>query len=281
VCSSDLDVLDGLTVKTAFSVSRRLLSAYAGSLFRVRRSSDNAEQDIGTINGLLDQGALLTFVGAGDGFIRTIYDQSGNSYDAGNSTAASQPIIVQSGALVDDINGYPCLYFDGTRQLQLNTTTLQGGTGLSVLTSAKTSGDANADSLDNYNTDALWGGLTSTYAGVVSAGSENVYTVYQNTVFTHYPVSKAMTYPANGVFASRGNNNNTTTVWFNGGTGTTGAAHAPFNTGNTYIGSGDLATTFLTGHIGEFVAIANANNAAVNQAGAGLAELPGSTWTSV
>ena len=41
-----------------------------GSAVRVRRSSDNSETDIGfTVNGNLDTAALLTFVGAGNGFV--------------------------------------------------------------------------------------------------------------------------------------------------------------------------------------------------------------------
>ena len=41
-----------------------------GSPLRVRRSTDNAEIDIAfTVNGNLDTAALLTFVGAGNGFV--------------------------------------------------------------------------------------------------------------------------------------------------------------------------------------------------------------------
>ena len=61
----------------------RLYSSYTGSLLRVRRSSDNTEQDIGyDSNGYLDTASLLAFVGANDGFVTTWYDQSGNSNDA-------------------------------------------------------------------------------------------------------------------------------------------------------------------------------------------------------
>ncbi len=46
---------------------RKLRNAYSGSAIKVRRSSDNAEQDIGfDVNGYLDTTALLSFVGVDD-----------------------------------------------------------------------------------------------------------------------------------------------------------------------------------------------------------------------
>lgn len=96
-----LDTYSGAAA--AYSV--RLLDCdYAGSLIRVRRSSDNSEQDIGaTANGDLDTATLKTFVGTGgsdNGFVVTRYDQSGNGYNATQSTASKQPYIVKSGVVV-------------------------------------------------------------------------------------------------------------------------------------------------------------------------------------
>jgi hypothetical protein len=77
---------------------RKQRTAYAGSCLRVRRSSDSTEQDIGfTGAGFLDVSAMLTFVGAGSGFIRTWYDQSAGGNHIGQATAANQPRIVNSG----------------------------------------------------------------------------------------------------------------------------------------------------------------------------------------
>jgi hypothetical protein len=61
---------------------RKLRTAYTGSAIRVRRSSDNTEQDIGFVGRGLDTTALLTFCGVGDGFVKTWYDQSGNANNA-------------------------------------------------------------------------------------------------------------------------------------------------------------------------------------------------------
>lgn len=116
------DALDalGFSPAGAWSVARRLRSRYSGPLLRVRRSSDNAEQDIGYRgDGALDSAALLAFCGAGSGFAAKVYDQGGGAYDMVQATAGSQPRIVNSGAL-DTMGaaGRPALNFiGGTRCL--------------------------------------------------------------------------------------------------------------------------------------------------------------------
>ena len=98
----------------AFSL-RKLRTAYAGSAIRVRRSSDNTEQDIGFVAGQLDTVSLLAFCGVGNGFVTTWYDQSGNARNATNSTAANQPQIVSSGVVILT-NTKPSLLFNGATQ---------------------------------------------------------------------------------------------------------------------------------------------------------------------
>jgi hypothetical protein len=103
----------------AYSV-RKLRTAYAGSAIRVRRSSDNAEQDIGFSGNDLDTSALTTFVGANNGFVTTFYDQSGNARNATQTTAANQPQIVVSGTLLTQ-GGKPIMKFTSSTQ-RLDTT---------------------------------------------------------------------------------------------------------------------------------------------------------------
>lgn len=113
-----LDTL-GLSVSQAYSL-RRLTSAYSGSLIRVRRSSDNAEQDIGfDSNGDLDIASMTSFVGANSGFIVTFYDQSGNTSDLVTSSTARQPRIVNAGTMEELIagGGMPGFFTDGTDDL--------------------------------------------------------------------------------------------------------------------------------------------------------------------
>ena len=89
---------------------RLLRTAYAGNAIRVRRSSDNTEQNIGFVNGYLDTASLLSFVGAGNGFITTWYDQSGNARNMTQTTAGNQPRIVTSGSLLTS-NGKATISF--------------------------------------------------------------------------------------------------------------------------------------------------------------------------
>ena len=88
---------------------RKLRAGYYGAAIRVRRSSDNAEQDIVfDAVGNLDTTSLLAFVGSGNGFVTTWYDQSGNGSNLIQTTAANQARIVYSGVL-ETLNGKPAL----------------------------------------------------------------------------------------------------------------------------------------------------------------------------
>ena len=97
----------------AYSV-RALRIAYTGSAIRVRRASDNAEQDIGfTLFGDLNTTALTSFCSGTNGFVTTWYDQSGNGRNALQPTAANQPQIVSGGTVLTE-NGKPCVNFTST-----------------------------------------------------------------------------------------------------------------------------------------------------------------------
>lgn len=101
--------LDTLTtgLESAWSVGRRLRSAYTGAIIRVRRSSDNVEQDFSGsgASGAVDASAVAAFCGAGDGFLATIYDQSGNARNYTQSSTTLQPRVVASG-VAETMNGY-------------------------------------------------------------------------------------------------------------------------------------------------------------------------------
>lgn len=115
----------------AYSV-RKLRSAYRGSCMRVRRSSDNTETDIGfNYLGGLDTTTLLSFVGANNGLVTILYDQSGNGYDMFQTGTTLQPFIISAGT-VFTINNKPALFVNDTGFLHLPTTGTTIGTEYSL-----------------------------------------------------------------------------------------------------------------------------------------------------
>jgi len=89
---------------------RKLDLTYSGNAVRVRRASDNTEQDIGFAGNELDTTSLETFCSGTNGFVTTWYDQSGNANNAANATASKQPQIVSSGSTILE-NGKAALSF--------------------------------------------------------------------------------------------------------------------------------------------------------------------------
>ncbi|WMW77321.1 putative Ig domain-containing protein [Flavobacterium sp. 20NA77.7] len=105
-----LPILNFATATAAYSL-RRLSPSYIGNAIRVRRSSDNTEQDIGFDgSGNLNQTSLISFVGSSNGYVTIWYDQSGNARNVLQSTIANQPQIVSNGSLITRA-GKPVVYF--------------------------------------------------------------------------------------------------------------------------------------------------------------------------
>jgi hypothetical protein len=97
---------------------RRLRTGYAGAAVRVRRSSDNAEENFTAEE--IASGALTVWTGASDGFVVTWFDQSGNGRDATQATANNQPTIVSSGVL-ETLNGKPAILWPTSTFRRLQT----------------------------------------------------------------------------------------------------------------------------------------------------------------
>jgi hypothetical protein len=94
----------------AFSL-RKLDKDYAGDCIRVRRTSDNAEQNIGFTGVYCDTASLKGFCASTNCTVTTWYDQSGNGKNATQTTAANQPRIVISGSIIR-YGGTPVLQRD-------------------------------------------------------------------------------------------------------------------------------------------------------------------------
>jgi hypothetical protein len=104
-----------LDVCGAYSTARRLRSDYAGDAFRVRRSSDNTDLDIGFVGDEVDTASLLTFAGAGDASIIIWYDQSTCGHNMTVIDSDHRPKIVVAGALQSDANGKPWMVLDANQ----------------------------------------------------------------------------------------------------------------------------------------------------------------------
>lgn len=119
-------LLDDYPGASAAYSLRELTTAWAGqAVVRVRRSSDNTEQDFTATE--VSDGTLASFCGAGDGFVVTWYDQSGNSANATQSTLTEQAKIISGGTLITE-NTKAAIDFDGSNDnydISLGASTLQ------------------------------------------------------------------------------------------------------------------------------------------------------------
>jgi hypothetical protein len=171
-------LLDSFSGASAAYSLRNLSSAYTGPLIRVRRSSDNAERDIyGTFRGDLDLAALTSFVGANSGFVTTWYDQSGTGRHATQATAASQPRIVNAGA-VETEGGRPSINFAGTAAILIASGGFVGGsfTSFAVYRHVSTT---------NQNAYTLFT-VSGTYIQILDYASNSNYIRPSNGIATQY-----------------------------------------------------------------------------------------------
>lgn len=104
---------------------RQLRTKYLGPAIRVRRTSDNMEQDIGFLaNGNLDVASMASFVGVSDGQIKFFYDQSGNDIHLDAQTDSNKfPRIIIAGVLQLS-NALPSMLFDGANDTLRSTNSL-------------------------------------------------------------------------------------------------------------------------------------------------------------
>ena len=248
--------LDGLSPAAAYS-TRRLRSAYAGPLLQVRRSTDNATQDIGTtVAGGLDVTALTSFCSTASCLVTTWYDQSGNGRNASQATASLQPRLVNAGTLETE-NSLPSLYFSGAASATLKTANVALGFSSNTLVAV----------CRNIGTGATTGGIIASGAGGwgvyyyslvgytldgSGAGSNNSANTSPTSNFVQL----------SGVYASASTANSS--IYMNGalienytGTGVfVGNASNPIELGGRTVGG--LTTRVFTGHISEAIMFSGA-----------------------
>ena len=204
-----LDEYPGATVGLSF---RLLKSDYAGNCIRIRRSSDNTEQDIGFSGTYVNRSAITSFVGASNGFIVKWYDQTGNGNDFTQTTASAQPKIISSSTF-DGRNGFIGGRYDGVT-IVLQRATVVTNYAFSTFAVADSSGaNGFAAVSGSYNADNFkwWASVwnrSSTYANTListnttqtsaDAGSYVADTIFQGTSI-HKSATSGVVY----------NNNNT------------------------------------------------------------------------
>lgn len=146
--------LDALAVTPVAAYGLKKLISTATSAIRVRRSSDNAEQDIGFVGDALDTSSLLAFVGSNSGFVAKMYDQVGANHWL-QATAANQPRIVNAGSYdgecvfdgINDAFASTSAYAFGTQRVGIYTNLRTPTTGVKILWEAST--DFNNTANDN------------------------------------------------------------------------------------------------------------------------------------
>jgi hypothetical protein len=241
--------LDIISAQAAYSL-RRLSSTYSGYAIQVRRSSNNALQDIGfDTDGNLDTASLLTFVGSGSGYIRTWYDQSGNNRDVTQTTNSKQPRIVNAGAL-EALNNAPTVRFLSASSTTLTTTSAPLAAADDSYTYIATAnfispGGAN-EVLIEQNTSTL---QNNKRAGLTDSGFSGE---SNDTAFVSWPTN-ALTQISLTVNNSSGTN---ITIYQNGSAGTGYATGSP---GNLAIGANGFSmgskystsNEFLDGYVSE------------------------------
>lgn len=122
-----LDTL-GLTAKLAYGL-RKLRTAYSGACLRVRRASDNAEQDIGFVSDVIDWASAITFKGGSSLTVVLWYDQSGSNKNFDALADSREPVLDTSLELIN---------FDGSDDLfRAASVDLSGTAAISVLWAGK------------------------------------------------------------------------------------------------------------------------------------------------
>ncbi len=260
---------------TAAFATFRLTWAYAGACIRVRRSSDNVEQDIGFVGSALDTAALLSFCGAGDGFVAKWYDQSGNARHLAQANAGLQPRIVSAGALITTINGLPSVQFNGANNYLagIALSNYVAASNYTTIALSRPSAGSASDSgyLPGPFNDTLgyyWHGFGATkfVAGHLNGGNRQISTP------ASYPNTFVSTHLFDGT-ARKG--------WINGGAATSIADTLGIQNSSSNIQMARASTAYMNGALASALTFNSAISLSdLNMIGAGFATKGGVTWTT-
>lgn len=164
-----LDTYPGATL--AYGL-RKLSNSYGGNAIRIRRSSDNTEQNIGFSGNDLDTNSLKSFITTSDAYIVTWYDQSGNTNNLTQATSSLQPRIALAGVIERD-GGFPAVFTDGSDDYLQSVNNASIGTTSSVFVAANL-----IRNHSNYSRLLTW--FNDQYMYVGTNTSEEIATFYGN-----------------------------------------------------------------------------------------------------
>jgi PKD repeat protein len=230
---------------------------YSGAAIRVRRSSDNTEQDIGFVssaaNAGLDTTALLSFVGSGNGFVVTWYNQNGSGNHATQSTAANQPQIVTSG-VVELSSSLPTMKYDGSNDFLLFSSVFTSTINLTTFAISESAAvSTNQYIYDNSNDGGLGGGYALRY---LSTGGFRGWAQDANRNASGGSTTNNVPVLVSQLSQFTGGTTENNEIWVNNASvGTNSGTPAARNAKTTTrFGHSELLGGFLNGKISEIIA---------------------------
>jgi len=167
-------------------------SGYAGQCIRLRRSSDSVESDFGFSGSNLDTAAIASWLSGATGYVKTVYDQSGNSRNLTQTTTGSQPTYVANIG-----NGKPGIQFASGKSMTSGTgrsTMLGSGAYTTFAAWRATSITLNTSAWSNH---AVWedsNGYVGEMLRVASSVNYAGHYVYTGTNMVEKTISVGTTY---------------------------------------------------------------------------------------
>jgi len=211
--------LGGTSIGKLYLGSTEITKAYLGSTqvyssavpvvgMTIRRSSDNAEEDINDdASGYIDETELTTHTGANSGFVTSWRDDSGNGNHAIQGTHVSQPRVVNAGTVDEGV------VFDGSNDFLTLTTPLSFAGEFTLACWAKRSSTSTYDAFfgnaigigDSWDYFILWNNSTQATFSVNNSGNAVNHGV-DTTQWNHFAATRdsgnVIKLYVNGVFVA-------------------------------------------------------------------------------
>lgn len=217
-------------------------SSYSGQCIRLRRSSDSVESDFGFSGNDLDTAAIATWLSGATGYVKTVYDQSGNARNLTQTTTGSQPTYV-----ADIGNGKPGIQFASGKSMTSGTgrsTMLGSGAYTTFAAWRATSITLNTSAWSNH---AVWedsSGYVGEMLRVASSVNYAGHYVYTGTNMVEKTISVGTTY----VTICRADASN---KYYKNDTGSESSASGGYTGSGGNIGVGQIYSASLIGYLHE------------------------------